>query len=269
LLEPDFTCVAAIRHRIAVEAAEGDQRAVLTNALARSLPRSEREKPPSWSVYYRTDLDEDRDLFRRLRLSIYANDEAEFVRLSKLFHRSQNHGYADDEEDGGRIVTSLLAKMPGDIPWLARRAPAIRDAVIAAMAAALVEAGAVRSDSIAVLDRLAPGDVASPAIDKALLWRDILAGKFDAARRRIAALAPEDPILAIAASAASISLPDRIRVTSPGFAAPSKCSASTRTSAGACLQARSACPMCWRCLANGTRSFTAKFAPCSMRRGRP
>ena len=176
LLEPDFTCVAAIRHRIAVDAAEGDQSTDLLHGLARSLPRSDRDQPKSPFAYYRTKLSEDGDLFRRVRLAIYANDQAEFVRLSKLFARNEHYG-SDAEEHGAVILTNLLAKVPGDLPWLERRAPAIRDAIIASMATALVETGAARSDSAAVVDKLAPDAAASPAINKALLWCDILAGK--------------------------------------------------------------------------------------------
>jgi hypothetical protein len=201
LLEPDFTCIAAIRHRVAVDAAEGDQSADLLHGLARSLPRSDREQPKSPFVYYRTKLSEDGDLFRRVRLAIYANDQAEFVRLSKLFARNEHYG-SDAEEHGAVILTNLLAKVPGDLPWLERRAPAIRDAIIASMATALVETGAARSDSAAVVDKLAPDAAASPAINKALLWCDILAGRLDTARGRVAALGATEAVTAAAAGAA-------------------------------------------------------------------
>ena len=56
-------------------------------ALTRALPRSDRERPKSFPyLYHRYALAEDRDLLRRVRIAVYANDDAEFVRLCELFH---------------------------------------------------------------------------------------------------------------------------------------------------------------------------------------
>jgi hypothetical protein len=116
VLERDLTCAAAVRHQIAVDAAEGDQGALLIRALIRTLPRSDRERPNIFPyLYHRHALAEDRDLLRRVRLAVYANDDAEFVRLRELFDR-------DDEEQAGKTLLALfLAKLPADMEWLERR----------------------------------------------------------------------------------------------------------------------------------------------------
>jgi superfamily II DNA or RNA helicase len=189
LLDRDSGCTGAIRHRVAVDAAEGEQRVALTDALARTLPQSERDQPPVFYGYYRYRLADDRDLFRRIRLAIYANDEAAFVRFRNLFERPRNDEHG---EDGWSILAGYLAKLPADIEWLQRRAPAIRDALLASMALEILQTGMERSDVAAAIARLTVLRVTtSPALNHALLWRDILHAKLDSARARLAALSTE------------------------------------------------------------------------------
>ena len=185
LLEDDFACAAALRHRIAVEAAEGEQRVILTGALGQTLPRSDREQPKIYYSYHRPALADDHDLFRRVRLAIYANDEAEFVRLCRLIER---------ENDGGAnlILAALLSKLPGDIPWLERRAPTIRDAIVLSMVLALLESETIRADTAAAVVQFSQQAASPLELTKALLRRDLLSGNFDAAVRRVAALPPDD-----------------------------------------------------------------------------
>jgi hypothetical protein len=185
LLEDDFACAAALRHQIAVEAAEGEQRVILTGALGQTLPRGDREQPKIYYFYHRYALADNRDLFRRVRLAIYANDEAEFVRLRRLIERENN-------ESANLILAALLSKLPGDLPWLERRAPTIRDAIVLSMVLALLESETIRTDTAAAVMQFSQQAASPLELTQALLRRDLLSGNFDAAIRRVAALPPDD-----------------------------------------------------------------------------
>jgi superfamily II DNA or RNA helicase len=196
LLEKDLTCAASIRHQIARDAAEGEQSSVLLHALDRALPRSDHEKRNDFFyLYHRHPLTEDRDLFRRVRIAVYANDQAEFVRLCAIFDR-------DDEGAAGTALRSYLARLPPDIEWLERREPAIREALITGLVLALLQNGSIGPDAAAAVTQFTQSAVSpSSALYKALLWRDVLAGNFDLARERSAALLTEDAVTAVAADA--------------------------------------------------------------------
>ena len=195
--EKNFTCTAAIRHQIAVDAAEGEQGALLIQALTRALPRSDREQPKTFPyIYHRYALAEDRDLLRRVRITVYANDEAEFVRLRELFDRD------DDDRSGATILRIVPGQGAGRYEWLERRAPAIREALLHGMVIALLETGTAGSETAAVIARFAQStQVSSSALTTALLWWDLLAGNLDAARGRIARLPPEYAVTAAASAA--------------------------------------------------------------------
>ncbi|HEY7246080.1 MAG TPA: DEAD/DEAH box helicase [Xanthobacteraceae bacterium] len=189
LLERDLSCVASLRHQIAVDAAEGEQAAILASALARALPRSDYEKPNvSLCLYHHYPLARDRDLLRSIHLAVYTNDAAEFARLRQIYDRHE-------VESGEAILPLHFAELPADIAWLERRAPAIRESVITGFVTALVETGTIKADAAAAVDYFTgSGGTPSPALNDALLWRDVLAGKFESARARIAALPSEDSI---------------------------------------------------------------------------
>jgi len=196
LLERDLARVASIGHQVAVDAAEGEQAPLILNALARALPRSDRERPENFSWYYHQyELADDRNLFRKVRLAAYANAADEFTRLRQIFER-------DRDEDGQAILASHLAKLPADIAWMERRAPVIRDALLMGMVTALLEGGTVRADTAAAIAHFTQSGVASsPALNKALVWCDVLAGRFALARERITALPADDTIAATALGA--------------------------------------------------------------------
>ena len=85
--------------------------------------------------------------------------------------------------------------------WLGR-APEIREALVHGMVAALLEKGEVTSEASGAIARFTqPGQPISPALNKALLWRDVLAGNFTGARHRVGALASHDKIAATVFSA--------------------------------------------------------------------
>jgi superfamily II DNA or RNA helicase len=196
LLEKDLTCVASIAHQVALDAAESEHGPLIVGALARVLPRSHRERPDNffWN-YHSYELANDRDLFRKVRLAVYANADDEFTRLRQIFDREKR-------EDGQAILASHLVKLPADIAWIERRTLIIRDALLTGMVNALLENGVVRADSAAAIAHFTQSGVApSPTLTKALVWCDILAEKFETARERIAALPPEDSVAATALGA--------------------------------------------------------------------
>ena len=104
LVDKDLTCVGSIAHQVALDAAESEQGPLIVGALARVLPRSHRERPDNffWN-YHSYELVNDRDLFRKVRLAVYANADDEFTRLRQIFDREKREdGQAipkDKEED--------------------------------------------------------------------------------------------------------------------------------------------------------------------------
>jgi superfamily II DNA or RNA helicase len=198
LVDRDLTCVQGVRHAIAREAAEGEHAPVLGNALVRGLPHSDYERTEKYYSafdYHRHELADDADLLRRIRIAVYFNDLGEFIRLRQIFD-------GEDEEEAHLSLALFLANLPADIEWLEARDPAIRDAIISGMITALVETGTVRSDTAAAIAQFMPaGEPVSAAMRKALLWRDLLSGKLDAAREGLAMLGPDDKIAASACGA--------------------------------------------------------------------
>jgi hypothetical protein len=78
------------------------------------------------------------------------------------------------------------------MPWLERRAPTIRDAIVLRMVLALLESETIRADTAAAVVQFSQQAVSPLELTKALLRRDLLSGNFDAAVRRVAALPPDD-----------------------------------------------------------------------------
>jgi hypothetical protein len=257
LLEKDLTCIASIAHQVALDAAESEQGPLIVGALARVLPRSHRERPDNffWN-YHSYELANDRDLFRKVRLAVYANADNEFTRLRQIFDREKR-------EDGQAILASHLAKLPADIAWIERRTLLIRDALLTGMVNALLENGIVRADIAAAIAHFTQSGVApSPALNKALVWCDILAEKFETARERIAALPPEDSVAGPRSARPFIFSRGVIPMPSRAFARHSSRCASLQADEKPCSPVPPAFSTCSHCCESTTRGFTARFVTC-------
>ncbi len=106
LLDGALHCAPEIMHAVAVEACADKGAAHLIGAVNAAIPKSEREKEGRPTYYYLPPIDQDVALFRRLRLAVYANDLAEFVRLYKLV------GAATSGPVTGETLDEFLAGFP-------------------------------------------------------------------------------------------------------------------------------------------------------------
>ena len=189
LLNDTLACAPELLHAIAVDADECTDGAALLKAAKTSLPRSPRDiQHNGYLYYYKPPLNQDFDLFRRLRLAVYANDEAEFIRLRGLIE-------AETPLDRqSPLLAEYLAKSPVDRSWLERRQPVIREVLVESYIGRLVEAGDVRDGANAIAEQwaqMAPG-LAGARIARLLLRLDILSANFTQARQRMALLPAED-----------------------------------------------------------------------------
>ena len=202
LLDSTLDCVPEITHAVAADAGQSEGGTELISAVKAAIPKSEREdrgRPYYWRY---SPLSHDIALFRHLRLSVYANDEAEFRRLRRLAGAVGEEGEdLEDSAEFGRFVSGF----PVSLAWLSQLRPAIREVFAKHALQMSIEQGQQTEETGAVLQHYAnaaPGE-AGENIAGLLLRFDILSANFDRARRHIAAL-PESEAHLAAAYEASI-----------------------------------------------------------------
>jgi hypothetical protein len=190
LLDRTFACAPEVLHIIAADAAICDDAERLLKSVKDTIPHSSREhRTPYSSYYHRVSLPDDIDLLRRVRLAVYANDEAEFIRLRDIIHA--------EEKAAGALLSAFLISIPAyDVPWFEQRRPAIREALAESFLRTLLNFGVMRAGDTAFIEYCASMPPirtdAGKRITKLLLRHDMLSAKFEQARRRMAMLAPED-----------------------------------------------------------------------------
>ena len=193
LLDGALECAPEIMHAVAVEAFADKEAAHLVDAVKAATPKSEREQVNRPSYRYFPPIDQDFALFRRFRLAIYANDEAEFVRLYKLA------GAATSGPISGKTLIQFLAGFPLDERWLETLHPAIRDMFAESAIRMLVEEGQTgEADVIAQHYSAASITEIGSDLNKLLLRLDILSSNFESARRRLEVLPEHEAHLAAA-----------------------------------------------------------------------
>ncbi len=201
LLDSTLDCIPEIIHAVAADAGQSEGGTGLIAAVKAAIPKSEREAGRASHYYYHhiPPLSQDVDLFRHLRLSVYANDEAEFGRLLRL---------AEPEAEEFQRCTELtrfFAIFPVSLAWLEHLRPAIREIFAEHVIQMFIEQGQQTEEAGAVLQHYAnaaPGEAGENIVE--LLPRfDILSANFDRARQHIAAL-PESEAHLGAAYEASI-----------------------------------------------------------------
>ena len=199
LLDGTLDCIPEIMHAVAAGACQSEGGTDLISAVKAAIPKSEREdggRPYYWRY---PPLSQDIALFRHLRLSVYANDEAEFGRLCRL--AGAEAAKFEDSAEFARFVSGF----PVSLTWLKQLRPAIREVFAEHALHMFIEQGQQTDETGAVIQHYAnaaPGE-ARPGVGKLLLRFDILSANFEGARQRIAAL-PESEAHLAAAYEASI-----------------------------------------------------------------
>ena len=199
LLDGTLDCIPEIMHAVAAGAGQSEGGTDLISAVKAAIPKSEREdgaRPYYWRY---PPLGQDVGLFRHLRLSVYANDEAEFGRLCRL--AGAEAAKFEDSAEFARFVSGF----PVSLTWLKQLRPAIREVFAERALHMLIEQGQQTDETGAVIQHYAngaPGETGA-GVGKLLLRFDILSANFDQARQRIAAL-PESEAPLAAAYEASI-----------------------------------------------------------------
>ncbi len=200
LLDDTLDCVPEIVHAVAADAGQSEGGAELIRAVKAAIPKSKREEGERPFYYsYVPPLSQDIDLFRHLRLSVYANDEAEFGRLRRLA------GAEAEKLENCAELAGFVSDFPADLTWLKQLRPAIREIFAEHAVHMFIEQGTQSDEAGAVFQHYAdaaPGE-AGAGIGELLLRFDILSANFEQARQRIAAL-PESEAHLAAAYEASI-----------------------------------------------------------------
>jgi superfamily II DNA or RNA helicase len=192
LLNDALDCASELIHVVAVEACASESAANLIGAIQAAIPKSDREHVGRQAYYYLPPIHQDFALFRRFRLAIYANDEAEFSRLYKLV------GAATWGPEGRPTLIRFLAGFPLTKTWLETLRLAIREMFAEHSIRMFVEQGRQTAETDAIVEHyagMAPREVGASS-NKLLLRLDILSANFDRARLRIEALPESEAHLA-------------------------------------------------------------------------
>ena len=199
LLTDALDCTPEIMHAVAVEACAGESAAKLIGAVKAMIPKSDREHTGRPAYYYLQPIDQDFALFRRFRLAIYTNDEAEFSRLYKVVET------ATSEPEGSPALIRFLGGFPLSQAWLETLRPVIREMFAEHAIRMFIERGLQAAETSAIVQHYAGAAPceAGKSLNKLLLRLDILSADFDRARQRIEAL-PESEAHLAAAHEASI-----------------------------------------------------------------
>ena len=182
---------------MAVDACASGEAANLIGAVKAAIPKSGREEAGRPSYYYLPALSQDVDLFRHFRLAIYANDEAEFLRLRKIVED------AEPDSGGHPMLNLFLGAFPLSQAWLERLHPAIREMFALHAIRMVLDHGEQTAETLAIVQHYAaaaPGE-AGTGFNELLVRFDILSANFARARQRIAALPESEAHLAAACEA--------------------------------------------------------------------
>ena len=202
LLTADLGCAGEILHAVAMDARACADAENLTSAAKAAMPKSNRDRTGQSTYYYYNPkpLPQDLDLFRHMRLAIYACDETEFMRLLELVE-------AEGASASNRAAfIRFLNGFPLSRDWFAQLPAVIRETFAGHAIRLFVEYGGEHAGEMGAIFQhyaSAAPEKAGNALNKLLLRSDILSANFVRARQRIAAL-PEDEAHIGAAWEASI-----------------------------------------------------------------
>ena len=160
LLDGTLDCIPEIMHAVAAGVGQSEAGAELISAVKAAIPKSERDdrqRPYYWRY---PPLSQDIWLFRHLRLSVYANDEAEFGRLCRLAG-SESAEFKESAEFAG-----FVSGFPVSLPWLKQLQPALREVFAEHALQMVIEHGERTDETAAIIQHYAneaPGVAGSAA----------------------------------------------------------------------------------------------------------
>lgn len=176
LLDELFTCPRELLHPLAVDAAGGAEATRLIAAARSTFPNASAR---AYALNYSLQTDE--ELERRLWLSIYANDEAEYRQLYDL--------YAKDRRPFGGVhpLETWYQHTPVELDWLLTRGTPIQLGIVGVKLAGLLTAGESGTDVAPLLNyyRERRNDPAHAAIERHLLDLDVLTCRLPSVRKRV------------------------------------------------------------------------------------
>ncbi|MFZ1413268.1 MAG: DEAD/DEAH box helicase [Defluviicoccus sp.] len=177
LLDDGFTCPGALLHPLAADAASGPDAKHLIEAVRATFPSV---SPRAYAYNYSLQTDE--NAARRLRLAIYANDEAEYSRLLDLYAKDY------DSAEGPHVLESWFLRTPVGFDWLISRALPIQHGIFAIKLSRLLMTGTSEPDFDPLLNHYSARrkDPGHAAFDRDLLEFDVLSGRLTDVRERIA-----------------------------------------------------------------------------------
>ena len=180
LLTNDHACVPALLHAVATDAGASEDTKALSEAIRRVLPTQKASR------YHYSSIEIDSDaVHRQIRLAVYTNDEAEFIKVSDLC----------DKTFGPHGTVICLTRGFHDVPlqadWIASRHPVIQALLLEAKLNAFIVTGLAGSEmaGTTALGRRLQGQDGFGGLGAQLLRYDLLAGRVDDVRARATAIA--------------------------------------------------------------------------------
>ncbi len=177
-----FTCVPALLHPVAIDAAASEDGGRLASAVRRVFP-PRRESVYSYS--YSPAISHEA-IHRLIRLAVYTSEDVEFAANRDLFDRTfAPHRTVD-------VLAATFADVPLSVDWIASRHPAIQVGLLEAKLGAFLAFGTADPglEALIAYGRTQLGQAKGDfgAIRSTLLRYDLLAGRLDAVRDGLAML---------------------------------------------------------------------------------
>src|SRR5689334_19155586 len=186
LLGEDYACVPSLLHPITVDTIDGVEGKVLIKAVHSAFPADNRR-----GAYYSYSMQADDDALRRLRLAIYENNEAEYVRLLDQYNKDYNPAQGPHHLEQLFLGTSL------GVDWLVQRAIRIQYIAFCIKLNGFLQSGVADPDLAPMLAHVRKHQEESEyeAFRSELLQADLLAGRLSEATAKIAGIADEHGFL--------------------------------------------------------------------------
>jgi hypothetical protein len=182
LLDENLACAMGLLHPIAADAAGSAEGERLVQAVRSTFPADGRRP------YYSYSMQNDENALRRLRLAIYANDEADYARLLDLYNKDFSPGR------GPHILERLFLGTPVNLAWLAQHAVPIQYGIFFVKLSGFLQSGVPDADLALILShyRKRQQDPAFEAFKWELLHCDLLAGNVADASAKITAMEDDE-----------------------------------------------------------------------------
>jgi superfamily II DNA or RNA helicase len=178
LLDDNLACIETLLHPVAADAADSPEGPALIDAV-QAMPAA-----MGRDYYYSYTMQTDADALRHLRLAIYGNDEAEYVRLINQYNKDFNPAR------GPHFLMQHFRGAAVGPDWLMRRAIPIQHGIFTVKLFGFLQSGAPDADLADILAhyRAHRNDPEFEPFQEQLLHADLLAGHLAEVEARIATL---------------------------------------------------------------------------------